>query len=217
MPTPDSFDLLGQHMASQHGLFTAAQAVATGLSRLAIDEAVRSDTLRRFSIPSVYLSAKAGPASVDRTLYAQWLLTEPASFAIERLNRSEGPHAIISHTCAAQFMRLVSAPASPTTMTCDKPVPVTPPGVSLIYKPFGPSEWALIHGLPVATAERVVRDVLSVAAETSLVAEIVFEALRRGLATRDQMVSAVSPFAPAFGFLDGDGESLVHYLSELGE
>lgn len=72
---------------------------------------------------------------------------------------------------------------------------------------------ALSHGLPTTTPARTAADLLRDGHDPTHVAEIVGEALQRGLASRQAMATALDPLAPKFE--RPDGSSLLEHLLDL--
>lgn len=194
--------------AGQWGLFTSAQAEAEGITRLQLARLTDAGVIERVD-RGIY----AAPAAVDeRTpLRAAWLSLEPARLAEERLTNPVAT-GVMSHTSAAALHGIGN-------LLDDEPEVTMPDrkqsrrGIRLHRAALDTDEVTIAEGLPVTTPARTVADFLRDGRDPSHVAEIAGDVLRRGLASRQDMATALEPLARRNG--QPTGAALLEHLLDL--
>ena len=194
--------------ARQWGLVTTSQAEADGITRLQLARLADASVIERLG-RGIY----AIPAAVDeRTpLRAAWISLNPSELAEERLVDPISSGAL-SHTSAATLHDLGD-------LLNDEPE-ITAPGrkqsrrgVRLHRAQLRPDEVTIAEGLPVTTPARTVADLLRDGRDPSHVAEIAGDALRRNLASRQEMAAALEPLARRNR--QPNGAALLEFLLDL--
>lgn len=194
--------------ARQWGLLTTAQAEAEGITRLQLARLADADVIERLG-RGIY----ATPAAIDeRTpLRAAWLSLNPSDLAEERL--TDPPSSgVLSHTSAATLHGLGD-------LLDDEPEITLPDrkqsrrDIRLHRATLRADEVTIVEGLPVTTPARTVADLLRDGHDPSQIAEIAGDALRRDLASRQDMVAALEPLARRNG--QPNGSALLESLLDL--
>lgn len=194
--------------ARQWGLVTTSQAGAEGISRLQLARLADAGVIERLD-RGIY----ATPAAIDEhtPLRAAWLSLNPSLWAEERLSDpiSQG---VVSHASAASLHDLGD-------LLDDEPE-ITVPGrkqsrrnIRLHRGVLSPGDVTIAGGLPVTTPARTVADLLRDGHDPSHVAHIAREALRRDLASRQEITAALEPLARRNG--QPNGAALLENLLDL--
>lgn len=194
--------------ARQWGLLTTAQAEEEGVTRLQLARLANAGVIERID-QGIY----AIPAAVDErtSLRAAWLSLEPRALAEERLVDpvSSG---VLSHTSAAALHEVGD-------LLDDEPEITVPTrkqsrrGIRVHRSALDADEVTIVEGLPVTTPQRTVADLLRDGHDPSHVAEIAGDVLRRGLASRQGMATALDPLARRNG--QPTGAALLEHLLDL--
>lgn len=194
----------------QWGLLTTAQADAAGISRLQLARLAEAEVIERLA-RGIYVVLAA--ADEHTALRAAWLSMNPSELAEERLTDpiSAG---VISHTSAAGLHGLGDLLDSNPEIT----VPgrkQSRRGIRLHRASLRADEVTIVEGLPVTTPARTVADLLRDGHDPSHVAEMIGDALRRDLASRQDMAAALEPLARRNGQPNG-AALLEHLLDSVG-
>ena len=208
MSVADVAARVSQLAARQWGLLTTAQAEVEGITRLQLARLADAGVIERLG-RGIY----ATPAAVDeRTpLRAAWLSLNPSDLAEDRL--ADPPSSgVLSHTSAATLHGLGDL--------LDDESEITVPGrkqsrrgIRLHRATLHADEVTIVEGLPVTTAARTVTDLLRDGHDPSHVAEIAGDALRRDLASRQDLAAALEPLARRNG--QPNGSALLEHLLDL--
>ncbi len=194
--------------ARQWGLLTTAQGETEGITRLQLARLAEAGVIERID-RGIY----ATPAAVDEStpLRAAWLSLEPSVLAEGRL-ADPVASGVISHTSAAALYEVGD-------LLDDEPEITVPGrkqsrrGIRLHRATLRPDEVTIVEGLPVTTPARTVADLVRDGHDLSHVAEIAGDALRRNLASRHEMATALEPLARRNG--QPDGTALLEHLLDL--
>ncbi|BAJ73201.1 predicted transcriptional regulator [Microbacterium testaceum StLB037] len=194
--------------ARQWGLLTTSQAEAEGITRLQLARLADAGVIERLD-RGIY----AASAAVDeRTpLRAAWLSLEPSKLAEERL-ADPASSGVLSHTSAATLHRVGD-------LLDDVPEITMPDrkqsrrGIRLHRSALEAGDVTIVEGLPATTPARTVADLLRDGHDPSHVAEIAGDALRRDLASRQDMAAALDPLARRNG--QPHGAALLEHLLDL--
>ncbi|MER6314444.1 hypothetical protein ABT237_11825 [Streptomyces sp. NPDC001581] len=182
----------------QCGHVTEAQAAAVGASP---DDIARLSAVRVTEpvVPGVFRLRGGGRHPFPR-LFAQWLLLEPESKGWERQNGESG---VVSHRSALRVHGLGDWPGPSAEFTLPTgPSRTSAADIALHTQAGGlaPGEWQTIAGLPVTTPGRTLCDLaLSPHAEPDAIARVASAIIRRGLASREDLATALNRFDPPVG------------------
>jgi predicted transcriptional regulator of viral defense system len=175
---PDHDNLFG--LASQQaGYFTAEQAKRSGFSQPLLYHHVRQGTFMRVR-RGLYRFTRF-PSSQHEEIIAAWLAFDPK-------------HAVVSHESALQIFDL--GDVVPTTIHLTVPRShrsrKAPPGVTVhtVLQPPGRNGVVIRHGIRVSTPARAIADAAAYGTAPEQIIRAAREALRRGLATRDDLRAA---------------------------
>ena len=199
---------LAELASHQHGLVTAPQARAAGVTYVRLTRMSQSGALRRVA-HGVYVLADA-PADSHRDLRAAWLALDPEHDARARL-ADPAAGAVVSHFCAAALHGIAPAGAQLEFIV---------PGrkqsrrgdVRLRRGSLAADDIAVAHGLPVTTIERLLVDLLSDGADLDAVAALYCRATADA-PLRDDLVDRLEPLAARRGFAPRDGRGLLARLA----
>lgn len=195
--------------ARQWGLVTARQAAAEGVTASDLHRLAADRLLEPVARGVYYLRGGSVPTLLE--LRAAWLQLQPAKEAEER-SEADG---VVSYTSAAVAHGVgvflgdtheFTVPARKQTRRKD---------VVLHVSVVTPKEVVWLDGLPVTSIPRTVADLLDWPHSGDHVARVAFDALHRGLTTREELAAALGPVAPRVGHPVGDGEGALEYLRAL--
>lgn len=189
-------DKLFNLASQQAGYFTAEQAKESGFSRPLLFHHARQGTFMRVR-RGLYRFTRF-PGSQYEDVIAAWLVLDPKK-------------AVVSHESALQLFDL--ADVVPTTIHLTVPRSKrsrkAPPGVTIhtAMDPLRRRDTAIRHGVRVTAPARSVADSAAYGTAPEQVARAAQEALRRGLATRSELLAAGRRHG-------GRGEKLVRHAVE---
>jgi hypothetical protein len=179
---------IAQLAASQWGLITTAQATAAGASRMLLTRMTDNGELERV----VYGVYAVPAASADEQLEkrALWLTLDPTTPAEERLARRH-ESGVLSHATAAALHGIGNI--------LDDRVEITTPhrhqsrrrDLRLHRAELRPDETTYADGLPVTTAARTISDLVVAWHDRDHVADVLDDAVRKGLATPEEVAAAL--------------------------
>lgn len=196
----------------QWGLVTTTQAAAFGITRAALSRWVKAGVIERITQGvHAFPGATDSPVVYDRAL---WLSIDPGPSAAER--RRDLLHAgVLSHTTAARAMGLGNLLDSRTVITVPQPRRVRRVDLDLRPGTLALEDVELLHGLPVTTPSRTVRDLLADGQDLDHVADVLSDALDSRLFSLSNLAPQLEPVAIARGF--DSGENLLAHLLELAD
>jgi predicted transcriptional regulator of viral defense system len=198
---------------SQWGLLTAAQARAVGVSRVQLTRLVQDEVLTRLAHGVYVLRGAAGVEYLE--LRAAWLGLDPERMAADRL-RDPSHGVVVTHASAARLHQLGDLEADRHEFTLPARKQTRRPDVRLHRGVLAPAEVVTIAGLPVATPERVIVDLLDDRHDGEHVARVLASAVRSRSIDLEQLTPRLSTFAVRFGFAAGEGGRVLDHLLELG-
>ncbi len=177
--SPDHEQLFS--LASQQaGYFTAEQATASGFSRQLVSHHTRQGTFIRVR-RGLFRLTRFPPSPYEEVI-AAWLGFDPEK-------------AVVSHETALQLFDL--ADVVPTTIHLTAPRShrsrKAPAGVTVhtVLKPPGRNGVVTRHGIRVSAPARAIADAAAYGTAPEQIIRAAREALRRGLATRAELLAAV--------------------------
>ena len=170
---PPDHKALYQVAEQQAGYFTAPQSRQAGFSRSLLAYHLGTGRFERVR-PHVYRLARF-PASPHEDLYVAWL--------------HGGPDAVISHDSALALYELSDVLPGEIHVTVPRTASRRRRGLRLHTKRLGQQEVTRYEGLPVTTVLRTLTDVAAAGLAEEQVRQAIREALRRGLVTREGLLS----------------------------
>lgn len=174
----------------QWGVFTTAQAEAQGITRLQLSRLTDSGLLERTDRGIYALTAASDGHTALRTA---WMSLAPKETAEERL-RDPLTSGVVSHTSAAALHGIGDLLDDEAEFTVSGRKQ-SRRGHRIHQAKLLPSEVTIALGLPVTTPARTVADLLRDGHDPSHVAEVAGDTLRRSLATREEIATALEPLA----------------------
>jgi predicted transcriptional regulator of viral defense system len=163
---------LYQIAEQQAGYFSAAQARQAGFSRSLLSYHLGTGRFERVR-PRVYRLVQF-PASPHEDLYVAWL--------------QAGPDAVISHDSALALYDLSDLLPHQIQVTVPRTASRRRRGLRLHTKRLDPEDVTRYEGLPVTTVVRTLVDVTAAGLADEQVRQATWEALRRGLVSRESLL-----------------------------
>ncbi|MDE1675281.1 type IV toxin-antitoxin system AbiEi family antitoxin domain-containing protein [Nocardia gipuzkoensis] len=198
----------------QWGLFTSAQAGEVGVSAQQLKRLADSELVVRLR-QGVYRLTGA-PESPADPVRAEWLALEPNRLAGDRLS-DEVPVGVVSHRSAARLQDLGDIDADVHEFTVSRRRSTRSPDVKFRIRDLGREDWHLVEGLPVTRPRRTVVDLAADGIDGGHLATIVRDAILTGEVTRDELATALRPYAHRYGVQIGDGAALVRdFIGQAG-
>jgi len=193
----------------QWGLVTKQQAEATGIAWSTLSRKVGNGALERVA-HGVYRIRGAG--GIDHLeLRAAWLQLDPAVRAWER-DPSSG---VVSHRSAAALYGIGHLPAETHEFTLPGRKQTRREDVRLHRGRVEQAGWITLRGLPVTRPHRIAADLLAGREDPGAIGQVIGDALRSAFDYPGAMVSAIAPYAAAYGLRRGDGLGLLRWLLDL--
>ena len=193
----------------QWGLVTKQQAEATGIAWSTLSRKVGNGALERVA-HGVYRIHGAG--GVDHlALRAAWLQLDPAVRAWERRVTS----GVVSHRSAAALYGIGHLPAETHEFTLPGRKQTRRGDVRLHRGSVEQAGWITLRGLPVTRPHRIAADFLAGREDPGAIGQMIADALRSVFDSPGAMVSAIAPYAAAYGLRRGDGLGLLRWLLDL--
>ena len=168
MKALDALNMINNLSASQQGVFTAAQAHALSVDKLALSRLESHGQIERIS-HGVYRSCAAPPFR-EEDVWAAWLALYPETTAWKR--QRNGSQGAASHETAAWLLALGELNPSPITFTLPVRKQTRREGVRLVKAPLHPNEVIVIKGIPTTSPARIILDLLRDGEDLSLVANV---------------------------------------------
>jgi predicted transcriptional regulator of viral defense system len=199
---------LGSIAERRWGLFTTAQAEATGVSRKQLVRMAHSGAVERLA-QGVYRMAGA-PPQANEAIYATWLALGGASAARTESGLSPlvaaGVTAAVVHEIGDFFLDGLDfiVPSRKGTRLRD---------VRLRIRHLSPDDVIPVNGLPTLTVERTIVDLVELGTDTSLVGDALRDAVRAGkVLAAERLRADLSALAARHG---SDAETLVDEFTQL--
>jgi len=176
IPPTNWSDSLYRLAEQQGGYFTTLQAKQMGLSQRQLTYYVRSGKFLRVR-PGVYRLVHF-PSSPYESLYAGWL--------------EVGLDAVISHESALALYDLSDVLPAYIHLTVPRTTSRRHVSLRLHTNQLGADEITHVAGLPITTVARTIADTASGGLADELIEQAVHEAIRRGLASRAQLLQTAT-------------------------
>jgi hypothetical protein len=179
-------------------MITAGQARQLGVSRQDLNRLVSDGTLAAANQATRVYRLTGAPEDPDLDpLRAAWLQLGAARSWHERVT---APDVVISHRSAAHLRGLGDLiPHEHEFYTVTRLRPRRSDIRLRVRAQIAPGSWEVWGGLPVRTVPATVDDLLSDHEDESAVAQVVRDALDRGLLRRDALRAITEPHAMAYG------------------
>ena len=189
----------------QWGMFTAAQAVSEGVSRVQLGR-MSSDGRIEPMARGTYRFATAGDTGYVG-LKAAWLSLQPNRTAHDRL-RARPRDCVVAGRTAAVLLGDTELHAEPYCFAVGRGKRTTRADIRLLPWSVEECDVTIIDGVPTASAERTVADLVRLKEDPSLIANFVEGMASRGyIFDRRKCVELLAPLAARNGYRKGDGES----------
>ena len=197
----------------QWGLLTAAQARTAGVSRVQLTRMAEAEVLVRLAHGVYVLRGAASTEHLE--LRAAWLGLDPERMAVDRL-RDPTRGAVVSHASAARLHELGDLEADRHEFTLAMRKQTRRSDVRLHRAVLTAGDVMTVAGLPTATPERIVIDLLADRRDGEQVARVLAAAVHARSVDLGQLAPRLSPFAARFGLPVGEGGLVLDHLLELG-
>jgi len=201
--------------SEQWGMITAGQARRLGVSRQDLNRLVDDGTLALADqAPRVYRLTGAPEDPDLDPLRAAWLQLGGAKSWHERIT---APDVIISHRSAAHLRGLGDLIPHEHEFYARTRLRPRRSDIRLrVRSRIERESWEVWGGLPVRTVPAIIDDLLSDREDESAVAQVVRDAIGRGLLRKEALRSVVEPHAGAYG-RSGPEELLRVLVGEVGK
>lgn len=209
VPRYSTLHRLAKIAEDQWGLVTRRQAERAGVSRATLQRLATTGLLDRVA-QGVYRLMGAPPPD-HRELRAAWLQLAPEFPAWERTPEQ----GIVSYRSAAALYGLGHLPADRHEFTLPVRRQSRRKDVRLHHRSVSPSEWIVLHGMPVTRPSRVAADLLADKEDPEAVAQVIADAIRAIYDYPGTFADALAPHAARFGLRRGDGLALLRWLLDL--
>jgi len=213
MQTREALRELAEITESQWGLVTSAQARARGVSHMNLTRMVESGDLVRLT-HGVYRDAGA-PSAEHEELRAEWLATEPAKLAYERLIE-EPATVVVSGESAAHLHNIGDLRAARSEFTTSSRRQTQRRDVHFRTRKLARDDITMRHGLPVTTVERTVADLVEARTDLTVVGNALHDATRGSKLDTAHLAELLGPLAERNGMPKGDGASLLERILRAG-
>ena len=196
--------------AEQGGVVTSRQARAmTSVSVQQLKRMVDSGVLERLH-HGLYRLARM-PEDVHLEERVAWLALDPDVVVWERLDQPV-PTGVLSHRTAAGLHGLGDLDADVVELTATRRIRLSLPGVIVHRGVLSREDWQLVDGLPVTTPARTIGDLAAAGTDAGHLASVVRDALTRGQATVEEVLTALAPHAFDYGHRALDGQGFLEVL-----
>jgi len=201
--------------SEQWGMITAGQARRLGVSRQDLNRLVDDGTLALADQAARVYRLTGAPEDPDLDpLRAAWLQLGGAKSWHERIT---APDVIISHRSAAHLRGLGDLVPHEYEFYARTRLRPRRSDIRLrVRSRIERESWEVWGGLPVRTVPAIIDDLLSDREDESAVAQVVRDAIGRGLLRKEALQSVVEPYAGAYG-RSGPEELLRVLVGEVGK
>ena len=205
MKTSKNISALIELASSQWGMFTTAQAVLEGVSRVQLGR-MSSDGRIEPMARGTYRFTSAGDTEYAG-IKAAWLSLLPNKTAYDRLRARPRDCTVAARTAAALLGDTELHP-EPYCFVTGLGRRTTRADVCLLPWPVEEHDVVVIDGLPTTSPERTMADLVRLREDPSLVANFVEGMASRGyIFDRRRCTELLAPLAARNGYSKGDGES----------
>lgn len=205
MKTNKNISALMEVASSQWGMFTTAQAASEGVSRVQLGR-MSSDGRIEPMARGTYRFTSAGDTE-HAEMKAAWLSLLPGKTAYDRL-RARPRDCIAAGRTAAVLLGDTELHPEPYCFTTRRDRRTTRTDVSLLPWPTEERDITIIDGIPTASPEKTVADLVRLREDPSLIANFIEGMASRGhIFDRRRCTELLAPLAARNGYCKGDGES----------
>lgn len=196
--------------ASQWGLVTSAQALSLGVSRTQLSRMAADGRLEQMARGTWRVAYMDNPP--DLGAKAAWLSLFPKKFAWERLARR--PHdAVVTGRTAAALHGDAALHPDPYTFVTESGKRTTRDDVRLCAWRIVEEDVRLVNGLPTASVERTVADLIRLREDPSLVGSFVRGCAARGCSfNENRLAYLLAPLAARNGYEKDDGTTFAREI-----
>ena len=174
----DTIRALNDIASSQKGMFTTAQAQGAGVERYAVSRLEKLGNIERLA-KGVYRMGGA-PGQREEDVFAAWLSLNPG-------RRPGSPPAerdpIAMGATAAWLHRIGEVGPTPYEFCTDERRQTQRPDLVLRKRKIDAADVTVVSGIPATTPSRTVIDLIDYGEDLSLIANVLNDALARGLVT----------------------------------
>lgn len=165
-------------LSASEGVFTTAQAARLGIPRNALSQAVASGRAERIIHGAYRLSGT--PSSFTDELAAIWKLTNPSTFAHERMTPETRDGIVIGGSTAASLLGIGDFHLSPYRIYSPSRINSRIKAASFATRFINPHDVTFAEGLPVTRIERTLVDLCLDYEDPSLIKDAFDDAMARG-------------------------------------
>ncbi|RFA06868.1 hypothetical protein B7R21_18090 [Subtercola boreus] len=199
--------------SAQWGMLTTGQAAARGVTRLQLGRLAAAGHLERLT-HGVYRDAGSPPTEYD-DVRAVWLSLDPTRTAEQRIgDGADG--AVVGGPTATYLHQIGDLQPEPYVFLSQIRRQSHRSEVQYRQRTLSPDDITIVHGLPVSTPERAVADLVQDKEDTSLVADVLADAVRKTPIRLDRLAEILGPFAARNGHDKNDGAGFLEDLLERG-
>ena len=209
VPRYSTLHRLAKIAEDQWGLVTRRQAERADVSQATLQRLATTGVLDRVAQGVYRLTGAPPPDHLE--LRAAWLQLAPEVPAWERTPEQ----GIVSYRSAAALYGLGHLPADRHEFTLPVRRQSRRKDVRLHHRSVSPSEWIVLHGMPVTRPSRVAADLLADKEDPEAVAQVIADAIRSIYDYPGKFADALAPHAARFGLRRGDGLALLRWLLDL--
>jgi len=209
VPRYSTLRRLAKIAEDQWGLVTRRQAERADVSQATLQRLATTGVLDRVAQGVYRLTGAPPPDHLE--LRAAWLQLAPEGPAWERTPEQ----GIVSYRSAAALYGLGHLPADRHEFTLPVRRQSRRKDVRLHHRSVSPSEWIVLHGMPVTRPSRVAADLLADKEDPEAVAQVIADAIRSIYDYPGTFADALAPHAARFGLRRGDGLALLRWLLDL--
>ena len=209
VPRYSTLHRLAKIAEDQWGLVTRRQAERADVSQATLQRLATTGVLDRVAQGVYRLTGAPPPDHLE--LRAAWLQLAPEVPAWERTPEQ----GIVSYRSAAALYGLGHLPADRHEFTLPVRRQSRRKDVRLHHRSVSPSEWIVLHGMPVTRPSRVAADLLADKEDPEAVAQVIADAIRAIYDYPGTFADALAPHAARFGLRRGDGLALLRWLLDL--
>lgn len=177
MKALDSIQVINDLAAYQQGLFTAAQAQASGIERVTLTRLEGHGQIERIS-HGVYRAGGA-PSIRAEEILAAWMALNPN---VPTYQRDRGPNGFTaSLNTAAWLLELGELNPTPITFSHPSRRQTRKKGLIFLKRKLEETDIVIVSGIPTTSAARTVLDLIDYKEDFSLVASVLSDALDKAL------------------------------------
>lgn len=205
MKISENISALTELASSQWGMFTTAQAVSEGVSRMQLGRMSNDGRIESMA-RGTYRFASAGDVE-HAELKAAWLSLLPDKTAHDRL-KARPRDCVAAGRTAAVLLGDTELHPKPYCFAANRGRRTARTDVRLLPWPVEERDVTTVDSIPTTSPERTVADLVRLREDPSLVANFVAGMASRGhIFDRRRCIELLAPLAARNGYCKGDGES----------